>query len=149
MDAAFPGVAHAAVQLHGLAGDRDGGAAGVGLGHRRGHGGIGVCCAAGDLPDGVGDELAGDADLNEHVGAGVLDGLEGADGAVAPGFIRSEITDGMYDDERSLAWLQRNTPLPYTGTADDFVGAVLWLVSDAGRYVTGQTVVIDGGWTAR
>ena len=68
---------------------------------------------------------------------------------VAPGFFRSEITDGMYDDERSLAWLQRNTPLPYTGTVDDFVGAVLWLVSDAGRYVTGQTVVVDGGWTAR
>ena len=68
---------------------------------------------------------------------------------VAPGFFRSEITDGMYDDERSLAWLQRNTPLPYAGTVDDFVGAVLWLVSDAGRYVTGQTVVVDGGWTAR
>lgn len=68
---------------------------------------------------------------------------------VAPGFFRSEITDRMYDDERSLAWLQRNTPLPYTGTVDDFVGAVLWLVSDAGRYVTGQTVVVDGGWTAR
>jgi len=68
---------------------------------------------------------------------------------VAPGFFRSEITEGMYDDERSLAWLQRNTPLPCTGTVDDFVGAVLWLVSDAGRYVTGQTVVVDGGWTAR
>jgi NAD(P)-dependent dehydrogenase (short-subunit alcohol dehydrogenase family) len=68
---------------------------------------------------------------------------------VAPGFFRSEITGGMYDEERSLAWLQRNTPLPYHGTADDFVGAILWLVSDAGRYVTGQTVVVDGGWTAR
>jgi NAD(P)-dependent dehydrogenase (short-subunit alcohol dehydrogenase family) len=68
---------------------------------------------------------------------------------VAPGFFRSEITDGLYTDERSLAWLRRNTPLPYHGTVDDFTGAVLWLVSDAGRYMTGQTVVIDGGWTAR
>jgi NAD(P)-dependent dehydrogenase (short-subunit alcohol dehydrogenase family) len=68
---------------------------------------------------------------------------------VAPGFFRSEITDGMYDDERTRAWLQRNTPLPAEGSVDDFVGAVLWLVSDAGRYVTGQTIVVDGGWTAR
>jgi NAD(P)-dependent dehydrogenase (short-subunit alcohol dehydrogenase family) len=68
---------------------------------------------------------------------------------VAPGFFRSEITEGMYDDERSRAWLRRNTPLPGDGTVDDFVGAVLWLVSDAGRYTTGQTIVVDGGWTAR
>ena len=39
--------------------------------------------------------------------------------------------------------------LPTFETVEDFVGAVLWLVSDAGRYVTGQTIVIDGGWTAR
>ncbi len=68
---------------------------------------------------------------------------------VAPGFFRSEITDGLYDDERSRAWLRRNTPLAAEGSVDDFAGAVLWLVSDAGRYVTGQTIVIDGGWTAR
>jgi NAD(P)-dependent dehydrogenase (short-subunit alcohol dehydrogenase family) len=68
---------------------------------------------------------------------------------VAPGFFRSEITEGMYDDERTSAWLRRNTPLPAEGAVDDFVGAVLWLVSDAGRYVTGQTIIVDGGWTAR
>jgi NAD(P)-dependent dehydrogenase (short-subunit alcohol dehydrogenase family) len=68
---------------------------------------------------------------------------------VAPGFFRSEITDGLYGTERGQAWLRRNTPLPDDGTPEDLVGAVLWLVSDAGRYVTGQTVVVDGGWTAR
>jgi NAD(P)-dependent dehydrogenase (short-subunit alcohol dehydrogenase family) len=68
---------------------------------------------------------------------------------VAPGFFRSEITEGMYTDERQHAWLRRNTLLPRDGTAGDIVGAVLWLASDAGRYVTGQTVVVDGGWTAR
>lgn len=68
---------------------------------------------------------------------------------IAPGFFRSEITNGMYDDERSAAWLERNTPLPVAGTPHDFTGAILWLASDAGRYVTGQTIVIDGGWTAR
>jgi NAD(P)-dependent dehydrogenase (short-subunit alcohol dehydrogenase family) len=67
---------------------------------------------------------------------------------VAPGFFESEITQNMYTDERSRAWLERNTPLPDLATADDIVGAVLWLVSDAGRSMTGQTIVVDGGWTA-
>ena len=47
------------------------------------------------------------------------------------------------------AWLRGTRRCPIEGTVDDFVGAVLWLTSDAGRYVTGQTVVVDGGWTAR
>jgi NAD(P)-dependent dehydrogenase (short-subunit alcohol dehydrogenase family) len=68
---------------------------------------------------------------------------------VAPGFFRSEITEELYESEQGRAWLHRNTPLPDDGTVDDVVGSVLWLVSDAGRYVTGQTVVVDGGWTAR
>jgi NAD(P)-dependent dehydrogenase (short-subunit alcohol dehydrogenase family) len=68
---------------------------------------------------------------------------------VAPGFFRSEITAAAYDDERQGAWLRRNTPLPGDGTPEDIAGAVLWLVGDAGRYVTGQTIVVDGGWTAR
>ena len=68
---------------------------------------------------------------------------------IAPGFFRSEITEELYEDDRGRAWLERNTPLPEAGRVDDFLGAVLWLVSDAGRYVTGQTIVIDGGWTSR
>jgi NAD(P)-dependent dehydrogenase (short-subunit alcohol dehydrogenase family) len=68
---------------------------------------------------------------------------------IAPGFFRSELTQAMYQDERSANWLRRNTPLPADGAAADFTGAVLWLASDAGRYITGQTIVIDGGWTAR
>ena len=68
---------------------------------------------------------------------------------VAPGFFRSEITEELFDGERGQEWLRRNTPLPDEGTADDVVGSILWLVSDAGRYVTGQTIVVDGGWTAR
>jgi NAD(P)-dependent dehydrogenase (short-subunit alcohol dehydrogenase family) len=68
---------------------------------------------------------------------------------VAPGFFRSEITAPLFDSERGQAWLERNTPLPDQGTADDVVGAILWLAGDAGRFVTGQTIAVDGGWTAR
>jgi NAD(P)-dependent dehydrogenase (short-subunit alcohol dehydrogenase family) len=68
---------------------------------------------------------------------------------VAPGFFRSEITEPLYTSERASEYLRRNTPLPKEGSAQDIVGAVLWLASDAGSYVTGQTIVVDGGWTAR
>ncbi|MFD3812988.1 SDR family NAD(P)-dependent oxidoreductase [Rhodococcus sp. NPDC058639] len=68
---------------------------------------------------------------------------------VAPGFFRSEITGPLYDSERASEYLRRNTPLPKDGTADDIVGAIVWLAGDAGSYVTGQTIVVDGGWTAR
>lgn len=68
---------------------------------------------------------------------------------VAPGFFRSEITAPLFDSARGRAWLQRNTPLPDEGTATDVAGAVLWLASDASRFVTGQTIAVDGGWTAR
>jgi NAD(P)-dependent dehydrogenase (short-subunit alcohol dehydrogenase family) len=68
---------------------------------------------------------------------------------VAPGFFRSEITEPLYATEKGREWLRRGTPLPDDGAAEDVVGAVLWLVSDAGRYVTGQTIAVDGGWTAK
>jgi NAD(P)-dependent dehydrogenase (short-subunit alcohol dehydrogenase family) len=68
---------------------------------------------------------------------------------VAPGFFHSEINDELYQDERFRAWLQRNTPLPADAGFGDFAGAVLWLASDAGRHVTGQTIVVDGGWTTQ
>jgi NAD(P)-dependent dehydrogenase (short-subunit alcohol dehydrogenase family) len=68
---------------------------------------------------------------------------------VAPGFFRSEITGPLYGTEKASEYLRRNTPLPKEGSAQDIVGAIVWLAGDAGSYVTGQTVVVDGGWTAR
>jgi NAD(P)-dependent dehydrogenase (short-subunit alcohol dehydrogenase family) len=68
---------------------------------------------------------------------------------VAPGFFRSEITGPLYSGERGAEYLRRNTPLPREGRADDIVGAIVWLAGDSGSYVTGQTIVVDGGWTAR
>jgi NAD(P)-dependent dehydrogenase (short-subunit alcohol dehydrogenase family) len=68
---------------------------------------------------------------------------------VAPGFFRSEITADFYDSEKGAAWLQRNTLLPDPASGEDLVGAILWLASPAGRYTTGQTIVVDGGWTAK
>jgi NAD(P)-dependent dehydrogenase (short-subunit alcohol dehydrogenase family) len=68
---------------------------------------------------------------------------------IAPGFFRSEMTESLYASERGAAWLERNSLLPYQGTPEDFAGTALWLASDASRYVTGQTILVDGGWTTK
>jgi NAD(P)-dependent dehydrogenase (short-subunit alcohol dehydrogenase family) len=67
--------------------------------------------------------------------------------AVAPGFFPSEMTDGMFDDEKTLRFLRRKTPMGRPGKPDELLGALLLLASDAGSYMTGQTLIVDGGWT--
>ena len=71
--------------------------------------------------------------------------------AIAPGYFRSELTEEMFatPDAPGLRHIQRNTLLRRAGEIDEFDGALLLLASDAGSYMTGQTIVIDGGWTAR
>lgn len=68
--------------------------------------------------------------------------------AIAPGFFESEITQDVINVENIQQWILRNTLLPRHGTPEDFDGALLYLASDASRYVTGQTLTVDGGWTA-
>jgi NAD(P)-dependent dehydrogenase (short-subunit alcohol dehydrogenase family) len=68
--------------------------------------------------------------------------------ALAPGWFESEMTAEMFADERSMRWVGRNTPMGRPGAPDELDGALLFLASDASAYVTGQTLVVDGGWTA-
>jgi NAD(P)-dependent dehydrogenase (short-subunit alcohol dehydrogenase family) len=69
--------------------------------------------------------------------------------AIAPGFFPSEMTTGLWDNEKSLEFVRRNTPLARGGREDELDGALLFLASGASSYVTGHTLVVDGGWTAR
>ncbi|GGK90986.1 SDR family NAD(P)-dependent oxidoreductase [Nocardia jinanensis] len=69
--------------------------------------------------------------------------------AVVPGWFDTEMTDGLFSNEKSAGWVRRNTMLGRGGRAGEVDGAVLFLASDASSYMTGQTVVVDGGWTAR
>ncbi|MGW5381163.1 SDR family NAD(P)-dependent oxidoreductase [Nocardia sp. NPDC003963] len=69
--------------------------------------------------------------------------------AVVPGWFDTEMTDGLFGNEKSAGWVRRNTVLGRGGRAGEVDGAVLFLASDASSYMTGQTVVVDGGWTAR
>lgn len=67
---------------------------------------------------------------------------------IAPGFFLSEMTDEMFSDERSMTWLRRKTPAGRPGEVEELAGAVIFLASDASSYVIGQTIAVDGGWTA-
>ena len=67
---------------------------------------------------------------------------------IAPGFFMSEMTEEMFSDERSMSWLRRKTPAGRPGEVEELYGAVIYLASDASSYVTGQTIAVDGGWTA-
>lgn len=67
---------------------------------------------------------------------------------VAPGYIRTELTQGLVDDPAFNAWVLGRTPIGRWGEPEDIGGAVVWLSSDASRFVSGQVVFVDGGMTA-
>ena len=64
--------------------------------------------------------------------------------AIAPGWFVTEINDKYLESEAGLA-MKRDIPMGRFGETGDLDGALLLLASDAGRYITGATIVVDGG----
>jgi gluconate 5-dehydrogenase len=66
---------------------------------------------------------------------------------IAPGYIHTEMTQPLVDDEAFNSWICGRTPAGHWGTVDDLTGPVCWLASSASNYVNGQTIFVDGGMT--
>jgi NAD(P)-dependent dehydrogenase (short-subunit alcohol dehydrogenase family) len=69
--------------------------------------------------------------------------------ALAPGWFPSEMTAETLSSQEGRRFVDERTPLRRPGREDELDGALLFLASDASSYVTGHTLVVDGGWTAR
>jgi gluconate 5-dehydrogenase len=67
--------------------------------------------------------------------------------ALAPGYIHTEMTQNLVDDEAFNAWVLGRTPAGRWGTSHDLVGPAVWLASEASDYVNGQVIFVDGGMT--
>ncbi len=69
--------------------------------------------------------------------------------SLCPGWFVSEMTAGMDTDESSQKFVMQNSPIPRMGYEHELDGALLFMASDASSFMTGQAIVVDGGWTAR
>jgi NAD(P)-dependent dehydrogenase (short-subunit alcohol dehydrogenase family) len=67
--------------------------------------------------------------------------------AIMPGVIRTDFARALWEDPAAEAALRRTTPLRRIGEPDDIAGAAVFLATKAGAFITGQGIVIDGGYT--
>ena len=69
--------------------------------------------------------------------------------AIAPGFIKTNMTKEVQEDDNLSKMISGMTPLGYMGKPEDIANAATYLASDDSGYVTGSIVFVDGGWTAQ
>lgn len=70
--------------------------------------------------------------------------------AICPGLIKTDFARALWEDPETEAKIVRQIPLRRLGTPEDFTGIAVFLASEAGRYITGQALTVDGGsvmWT--
>jgi NAD(P)-dependent dehydrogenase (short-subunit alcohol dehydrogenase family) len=67
---------------------------------------------------------------------------------IGPGYVRTHLTEALFADEDRVRRLMDRIPMQRLGRPEDMAGAAIFLASDASAYVTGQLLMVDGGWTS-
>ncbi|WIM99831.1 SDR family oxidoreductase [Actinoplanes oblitus] len=68
--------------------------------------------------------------------------------AIAPGFVHTPLTEPVFQDPARAEAMARRTMIGRNGTMADFTGVAIFLAGDASAYLTGQTIFVDGGFSA-
>lgn len=68
--------------------------------------------------------------------------------AIAPGWIKTKINEFLWSDLNARQQIEAEIPLGYLAEPRDLMGTALFLASEASQYITGQTIVVDGGFLA-
>ncbi len=68
--------------------------------------------------------------------------------AIGPGYIRTEMTEGLYNDPERFGRVMNRVAIKRWGTPEDIAGAAVFLASPASSYITGQILYVDGGYLA-
>ena len=69
--------------------------------------------------------------------------------ALAPGFFPTELTAPVFDDPASAERFAQQTAIGRNGKLEDLAGATVFFAAEASAYITGQTLAVDGGFTAK
>ncbi len=64
---------------------------------------------------------------------------------LAPGWFRTAQNKALYEDQEWLKYLRERIPVKRPGEPHDLDGAIVFLASESSRYITGQTILVDGG----
>lgn len=69
--------------------------------------------------------------------------------ALCPGFFETEMTEHVWSDEAANRWIVKRTPIGRWGQPEDLLGATVFLASPASDFMTGASLLVDGGYTAQ
>jgi len=64
---------------------------------------------------------------------------------IAPGLVKTDFAKALWDNPKALSYVEQMTPLGRIGDPDDIAGIAVFLASPAARFITGQSIVADGG----